>query len=280
MRALQKLRVCANSQSKVQTGCACTILQKYEWNRCEESRYEADEGRSPLYARLRACQNKAGGEELVNDRSLKPTLLNICVVNREKAAPAADRTTVLTAKADAAYILRASDSVIKSPIAYRNSQICVPKVVLDLEQMLRSACASGSQMLVTYHERHGYHTYRRAVAMSTVTGSVASKTSSALTRFPSFDPSSRAVHFRLALGRIDLSNLHLLARAATSAFAFALISPHSSHLDHPTSIRSPRAVARCTSPTHKRSGQLSRVHPQVLCRARSTSETRTPSSPA
>jgi hypothetical protein len=55
---------------------------------------------------------------------------------------------------------RLSLLMIESPIAYRNSQIRIHKVVL--EQRLRSACASGPQMLVTYQERHGYHTYRRA----------------------------------------------------------------------------------------------------------------------
>jgi hypothetical protein len=35
-------------------------IQNDEWNGCEESRYETGEGRSPLYAHLRACQDKAG----------------------------------------------------------------------------------------------------------------------------------------------------------------------------------------------------------------------------
>ena len=113
MCALQKLSGCvpthnARCEPAVRAN-ADTILQEDEWNRCEENPYKADEGRSPLYAHLRACQNKSGGGS--KDGLLKPTLLNICVANRVTPAPAADRTMVLTAKADAAYVLRAPDSV-------------------------------------------------------------------------------------------------------------------------------------------------------------------------
>jgi hypothetical protein len=59
----------------------------------------------PIYMRAVSVQN--GGEGKAKGRQRKPTLVNICAVNKGNAAATADRITVLTAKADAANILHA-----------------------------------------------------------------------------------------------------------------------------------------------------------------------------
>ena len=60
----------------------------------------------------------------------KPTLVNICVVNKGNAAATADRIMVLTAKADAANILHVQGSALMIIIAHKNSQICIHEVAL------------------------------------------------------------------------------------------------------------------------------------------------------
>ena len=165
MRALQNLRGCVpthNARCKPAVRAnADTILQEDEWNRCEENPYKADEGRSPLYAHLRACQNKSGGG--VERRVIEAHIVEHLCCEQSDTSPSSrpdhgidseGRRGIRSTRA------RLSLLMIKSPITYRNSQICVHKVVL--KQKSRSACASESQVLVTYQERHGYHTCRRA----------------------------------------------------------------------------------------------------------------------
>jgi hypothetical protein len=59
------------------------------------------------------------------------TFVNICAVNRGKAAAVADRTIVLTAKAEAANILRAQQSIIATLNCTQSSQIRFHKIALE-----------------------------------------------------------------------------------------------------------------------------------------------------
>ena len=64
----------------------------------------------PIYMRAVSVQSR--GEGKAKGRQWKPTLVNICVVNKGNAAATADRIMVLTAKADAANILHAQGSAL------------------------------------------------------------------------------------------------------------------------------------------------------------------------
>jgi hypothetical protein len=111
------------------TPCAnpCSVFQEKEWNRCKHGRNKANECCGPLYAHLHAhrVRTKRLGE------NIELTFVNICAVNRGKAAAVADRIIVLAARADAANILRAQQSIIATLNRTQNSQICIYKVALE-----------------------------------------------------------------------------------------------------------------------------------------------------
>ena len=80
----------------------------------------------PIYTHI-----ASGRRGRVNNMIIELTFVNICAVNRGKAAAVADRTIVLTAKAEAANILRAQQSIIATLNRAQSSQIRFHKIALE-----------------------------------------------------------------------------------------------------------------------------------------------------